>query len=341
MYRISKTVSSFSVIIQSMSRKIIVTGGAGFIGNNLIQALNQRGLTNILVVDHLGQSEKRRNLERVQFADYLDKADFRALLREDRAPQAGAVFHMGACSSTTETDPTYLDDNNTQYTRDLCEWSLRTGTRFIYASSAATYGDGSRGYSDEDAVTRSLKPLNLYGWSKQRFDLWALESGALRSIAGLKYFNVYGPGEDHKGNMRSVVNKAYDQVLREGEMRLFKSYRPEIRDGEQERDFIYVSDAAAVTLFFYDNPSVSGLFNCGTGAARTWVDLAKALFAAAGRPPVIRFIEMPPEIREKYQYHTQADLKKLRAAGYKAPFLSVEEGVRRYVQEYLAQKPVS
>ena len=320
-----------------MGPKMIVTGGAGFIGSNLVKALNERGLHDILVVDHIGKSEKRSNLERIRFSDYLDKDDFRTLLREGRAPRANGVFHLGACSSTLETNEAYLHDNNTQYTRDLCEWSLRTGARFVYASSGATYGDGSKGYSDDGSVTPTLKPLNPYGWSKQRFDLWALSTGVLRNIAGLKYFNVYGPGEGHKGPMRSVVNKSYSQVAQEGEMRLFKSYRPEYPDGEQVRDFIYVTDAVAVTLFFYDHPSISGLFNCGTGAARTWVDLAKALFAAVDRPPKIRFVEMPAEIRAMYQYHTQADLTKLRAAGYTAPFLSIEEGVRRYVQEELGR----
>lgn len=320
-----------------VNKRIIVTGGAGFIGSNLVQALNDRGLTDILIVDHLGGLEKNRNLDRLRFADYLDKSDFRLRLTRGQTPPAHAVFHLGACSSTTETDEAYLEDNNTQYTRDLCEWSLRTGARFIYASSAATYGDGSKGYSDNDSVTPTLQPLNLYGGSKHRFDLWAIRSGAIRSIAGLKYFNVYGPGEDHKGSMRSMANKAYGQVMRDGEIRLFKSYQPEIRDGEQKRDFIYVTDAVAVTLFFYDHPTASGLFNCGTGTARTWVALAQALFAAVGQPPQIRFIEMPEEIRGQYQYHTQADLRKLRAAGCSVPFLSVEEGVRRYVQGHLAQ----
>ncbi len=320
-----------------MSERIIVTGGAGFIGSNLVKALNERGITDILIVDHTDESEKRGNLERIRFADYIDKADFRGMLRTNRVPAARGVFHLGACSSTTETDEAYLNDNNYQYTRDLCEWSLRTKTRFIYASSGATYGDGSQGYSDEDSVTPTLKPLNLYGWSKHRFDLWALSTGAIRNIAGLKYFNVYGPGEDHKGPMRSVVSKSYGQVVRDREISLFKSYRPGYRDGEQDRDFIYVTDAVAVTLFFYDHPSVCGLFNCGTGTARTWIDLAKALFAATGVPPKIRFIEMPPEIQDRYQYHTQADMRKLHSAGYTAPFLSIEQGVRDYVQSYLAK----
>lgn len=319
-----------------MTPRFIVTGGAGFIGSNLVQALNLRGCDDITVVDHLESSLQRRNLERLRFAEYLDKAEFRELLRAGRLPKAECVFHLGACSSTTETNADYLRDNNTRYTRELCEWAMGARVRFIYASSAATYGGGERGYSDEDAATPSLAPLNLYGQSKQQFDLWALETGAIRRIAGVKYFNVYGPGEDHKGEMRSLVNKAYDQIMRTGELALFKSYRPEYRDGEQTRDFVYVSDAVAVTLFFCDHPEVAGIFNCGTGVARTWLDLARALFAAMNRPPRIKFIEMPAAIRDKYQYHTQADMAKLRRAGYAAPFLSVEEGVRRYVRDYLA-----
>jgi ADP-L-glycero-D-manno-heptose 6-epimerase len=221
-----------------MDQSIIVTGGAGFIGSNLVAALNRRGHHNITVVDHIdpaGGDARRRNLERLSFTSYVDKAAFREMLGTGRVPAARAVFHLGACSSTTETNERYLRDNNTDYTRELCDWALRIGARFIYASSAATYGDGSRGYSDDDAVTPTLQPLNLYGSSKQWFDLWALESGAIKSIAGIKYFNVYGPWEDHKGDMRSLVNKAHAQILRDGEIGLFKSYRPEYRDGEQER----------------------------------------------------------------------------------------------------------
>ncbi len=320
---------------------IIVTGGAGFIGSNLVEALNRRGHDDVVVVDHIDDDPaKQRNLGRLDIAEYFDKVEFLARVRSNRAPKATAVFHLGACSSTTETDERYLRDNNTDYTRELCEWALRSESRFVYASSAATYGDGSRGYSDHDAATPTLQPLNLYGASKQWFDLWALETGALKKIAGVKYFNVYGPWEDHKGDMRSLVNKAYAQVLRDGEITLFKSYRPEFKDGEQRRDFIHVDDAVAVTLFFLDRPAVSGLYNCGTGVARTWNDLAQALFAAVGIPPRIRFIDMPESIRDRYQYHTQADMTKLRAAGYSAPFLQIEDGVRRYVHEYLKPQSV-
>lgn len=316
-----------------MPERLIVTGGAGFIGSRLVKALNDRGYTDILVVDYLDAPLKKNNLERIQFSDYLGKDEFRIRLREDRLPQVSGVFHLGACSSTTETNGAYLTDNNYLFTRELCEWALRMNARFVYASSAATYGDGRKGYCDEDCMTPTLEPLNLYGKSKQQFDLWALQTGVLRFIAGLKYFNVYGPWEDHKGDMRSVVNKSFDQVLKNGTITLFKSHRPDYRDGEQKRDFVYVDDAVAATLFFYDNPSISGLFNCGTGAARTWLDLAHAVFQAMNRPPHIVFIDTPESVREQYQYFTQADISKLRKTGYSRPFRSIEDGVRQYVNE--------
>ena len=321
-----------------MNERFIVTGGAGFIGSNLVKALNDRGCTDIIVVDNLNNLIKHSNLDRIRFRAYYDKVDFRAMLRENRVPSVDAVFHLGACSSTTEINETYIEDNNYRYTRDLCEWSLKMGARFIYASSAATYGNGARGHSDEDSIIPTLEPLNLYGRSKQMFDLWALETGAIRNIVGLKYFNVYGPWEDHKGDMRSMVNKAYGQVMRNGRITLFKSHRSDYSDGEQDRDFVHVSDAVAVTLFFYDHPEISGLFNCGTGTARTWIDLASAVFAAVGMPPDIVFIDMPENIRSAYQSHTQADIAKLRRAGYTAPFLCIEEGVDRYVREHLERK---
>lgn len=317
--------------------KAIVTGGAGFIGNNLVAALNARGCDDIIVVDNLTDA-KQRNLDRVTFARYLDKSDFRKKLLAGDIPDVDTVFHLGACSSTMETDEAYLADNNFLYTRQLCEWALAKGARFVYASSAATYGDGSEGYSDAHALIPSLKPLNLYGQSKQMFDLWALQNGLLDSIVGLKYFNVYGPWEDHKGPMRSLVKKAYTQIKETGGIKLFKSHRPDYEDGRQERDFVYVRDAVDVTLFFHDHPDVSGIFNCGTGQARTWVDLAEALFTAMDLPPAISFIPMPVEIRDNYQYHTQSDVAKLRAADYETPWTSIEDGVADYVRSYLAKQ---
>ena len=315
----------------------IVTGAAGFIGSRLVAALNRRGIDNILVVDHPTHPAQEQNLAALRFRERLDVDVFRAALRAGRIPPTRTLFHLGACSDTTETNAAYLADNNTRYTEELCQWALASGTRFIYASSAATYGDGSRGYSDDDAVMSTLQPLNLYAKSKQEFDLAALRAGWLQRITGLKYFNVYGPGENHKGDMRSVVHKAFHQIRATGELQLFKSYRPDFRDGEQRRDFVYVEDAVAVTLFFHDHPEVSGLFNCGTGHARTWLDLGRAVFAAMGRAPHISFVEMPVAIRDKYQYHTEADLAKLRAAGCGHAFVSLEDGVRDYVQNYLSR----
>lgn len=320
-----------------MSERFIVTGGAGFIGSNIVAALNARGDANIVVVDDLGRDEKWKNLVGLRYDEYLDKDTFRRMVLEDRLKDVSAVFHMGACSATTETDAAYLADNNYRVTRELCEWCLRNGTRFIYASSGATYGDGALGYSDADAVTSNLRPLNMYGYSKHMFDLWALQNNLLDRIVGLKFFNVYGPREDHKGDMRSVVHKSYGQIRESGVVRLFKSYKPEYRDGEQVRDFVFVKDAVDVCLYFDRNRKGSGLFNVGTGRCRTWLDLANATFAAMGLESNIEFIEMPAHLRGKYQYHTEADIAKLRGAGYVRDMTSLEQGVKEYVQGWLAR----
>ena len=320
-----------------MKAQLIVTGAAGFIGRNLVAALNARGVTNLLLVDQLGTDDKWRNLTGLQFTDLISPSEFRARLAAGAIGETTTLFHLGACSATTERDADFLLENNTHYTRALCEWCLRSGTRFIYASSAATYGDGQLGYSDADDTTRRLRPLNMYGYSKHLFDQWAMQRGWFDRIAGLKYFNVYGPHEDHKGDMRSVVHKAYHQILETGEVTLFRSHRADYADGEQRRDFIYVRDAVDVTLFFHDHPAKSGLFNCGTGASRTWLDLARAVFAALGREPRIRFIDLPAHLQAKYQYFTEADAAKLRSAGFTAPFTSLESGVADYVRTHLIQ----
>lgn len=319
-----------------MSR-YIVTGAAGFIGSNIVAALNARGEEDILVVDRLGKDEKWKNLVGLKYTDYIEGDEFRHAVQQDGLDKVTAVFHMGACSATTEKDASYLVDNNYRLTRDLCEWCLRNGSRFVYASSGATYGDGALGYSDEDDVTPTLKPLNMYGYSKHMFDLWALRAGLLNEeIVGLKFFNVYGPREDHKGDMRSVVNKAFGQIRSEGVVRLFKSYNSDYKNGEQVRDFVYVKDAVDVCLHFAENRRVSGLFNVGTGTSRTWLDLARAVFSAMNREPKIEFIEMPEELRGKYQYRTEADISKLRRVGYSTPMTTLEAGVRDYVQNTLS-----
>lgn len=318
-----------------MSRPLIITGAAGFIGRNVVAALNGRGVTNLILVDQLGTDDKWRNLRGLEFEDLLAPEKFIALAEAHRAPRPDAVIHLGACSATTERDADFLLENNTHYTRRLCEWALGHDARFVYASSAATYGAGEQGYSDAEDRLSSLRPLNMYGQSKHLFDLWARRHGLLGRIAGLKYFNVFGPFEDHKGDMRSLVHKAHGQILARGWLELFESDRPDYAHGEQKRDFIYVRDAVDVTLHFVEHREVSGLFNCGTGQARTWLDLARALFTAMGRPPDIRFIPLPPELRGKYQYFTQADTAKLRGAGYSRPFLSLEAGVEDYVRTHL------
>src|ERR1041385_1603245 len=319
-----------------MSKRIVVTGAAGFIGRNVVATLNDRSHDNLLLVDSLGTDEKWRNLVELRFDDLLDRGEFLSLVERGKLHDVEAVIHLGACSSTTEADAGFLLENNYRYTRTLCEWCFEKNIRFIYASSAATYGDGSDGYSDEDTVTPTLKPLNMYGYSKHMFDLWALRSGLLNRIVGLKYFNVFGPYEDHKGDMRSVVNKAYEQILSNGEGALFNSYKSEMADGEQKRDFIYVRDAVAVTLHFLEKRDVGGLFNCGTGRARSWKDMVMAVFSTMERRANIKFIEMPESIREKYQYFTQAEVGKLRqAGGFMNPFTSLEDSVRDYVKTYL------
>jgi ADP-L-glycero-D-manno-heptose 6-epimerase len=315
---------------------IIVTGGAGFIGSALVHGLNQRGITDILVVDELGTSGKWKNLRGLSFADYLEKDDFLDQVLEDRTPESiDAVLHMGACSSTTEEDVSFLIRNNFEYTRQLALWAEDTGIRFIYASSAATYGDGAQGFDDDEDRIDRLRPLNPYGYSKQLFDLWARQEGLLNRIVGLKYFNVFGPNEYHKGDMRSFVLKGYEQITTAGKVKLFKSYHPSYGDGEYIRDFIYIKDAVDMTLFFLDHREICGLFNVGTGQGRTWNDYVKAIFAATGARPAIEYVEMPQSIRPQYQYFSQARMDKLHTAGYDRPTLALEDAVADYVKNYL------
>lgn len=320
-----------------MAKKTVVTGAAGFIGRNLAAELNARGYDNLLLVENLGRDEKWHNLVGLDYEDILNPAAFLKCVEEGKLTDVDAIFHLGACSATTERDADFLVENNYRYTRTLCEWSLKHKVRFIYASSAATYGDGSKGYSDQTPLAE-LQPLNMYGYSKHMLDLWAQKHGHLDHVVGLKYFNVYGPYEDHKGDMRSMVHKAYGQIKQTGKVRLFKSYKPEYGDGQQMRDFVYVKDAVAVTLYFLDHREIGGLYNCGTGQARSWLDLMNAVFAAMNLKPNIEFIEMPEILRGKYQYFTQADMSKLRAAGYKAPFTSLEDAVLDYVKFLAARE---
>jgi ADP-L-glycero-D-manno-heptose 6-epimerase len=321
---------------------IIVTGGAGLIGSAVVQHLNSSGREDILIVDHLGHTDKWRNLSPLRFMDYLEKDAFERLLDDGtlagRLPGGAtldAVIHLGACSATTEPDATYLIRNNFEYSRKLALAALSVDARFIYASSAATYGNGEYGFIDDDCQLPLLRPMNMYGYSKQLFDLWALRRGILDRIVGIKYFNVYGPNEQHKGEMRSLVLKAYEQIGSTGTLRLFKSHRPEYGDGEQLRDFVYVKDAAAMTLHFLQDRHSHGIFNVGGGTTVSWNRLARAVFSAMNKTVNIEYIEMPESIRATYQYLTCADTAKIHAAGYLKPVVPVEEAVSDYIRNYL------
>ncbi len=317
---------------------VIVTGGAGFIGSCIVRALNDKGIEDIIIVDNIRETDKWMNMRNKKYLEYIHRDDFLPRLSEF-AGKVTHVIHMGACSATTERNFDFLYKNNFEYTKTLWRFCARTGASFIYASSAATYGDGSEGFSDEEDIKR-LRPLNGYGYSKQLFDLWVeKELAAGESVphqhVGFKFFNVYGPNEYFKGTMASVIFHTFNDVNRTGKKGLFKSYKEGYEDGGQLRDFVYVKDLCKVIMFMIDNPEVSGLFNLGTGKARSFRDLALATFAAMGKEPNIEYIEMPETLRGKYQYYTQATMDKLRRAGYTEPFYSLEDGAKDYVQNYL------
>ena len=314
---------------------IVVTGGAGFIGSAIVQALNDRGRTDLIVVDEVDHPEKEKNLISIKYHELRGKDVFLENVLNLDLPSIEAIIHMGACSSTTETNEVFLTENNYDYTRHLAQYALKKDIRFIYASSAATYGNGEMGYRDDESKLHTLKPLNLYGESKQKFDLWAEGQGVLDRIVGLKYFNVFGPNEYHKEDMQSMVRKGFLQARDTNKIRLFKSYRKEYADGGQERDFLYIKDAVKMTLFFLDQQDAGGIFNVGAGKARNWNDLATTVFKAMDREPKIEYIEMPDSIRDQYQYHTSAEMKKIRDAGYTEPITSLEEGITDYIQNYL------
>lgn len=317
---------------------IIVTGGAGFIGSAFVWKLNREGIEDIIIVDRLGSTDKWKNLVNLRYADYLHRDAFLKMATEDAVPfKADALIHMGACSSTTERDADFLWTNNFSYTRTMSAWAMKQSIRFIYASSAATYGNGSQGFSDDHAKIPGLKPINMYGYSKQVFDVWSLKHKQENKMAGIKFFNVFGPNEYHKGDMTSVIFKAFHQIRQTGKVRLFKSYLPEYGDGGQMRDFVYVKDCVDAMWWLLQNPAANGIFNLGTGKARTWNDLIQAVFAAMNIKPDIEYIEMPEGLRNQYQYFTQAEMGKLKTAGCPVNFSPLEDSVRDYVVNYLQQ----
>jgi ADP-L-glycero-D-manno-heptose 6-epimerase len=318
---------------------LLVTGGAGFIGSNVVASLNEAGRTDVVVCDWLGNDGKWRNLQKRQLADLVGPAD---LPRWLEGRKLDAVIHLGAISDTTATDGDAVMDNNFRLSLKLLDWCTAARTPFIYASSAATYGDGEAGFSDAWSVAalKRFKPMNLYGWSKHLFDLALADRVEKKEKlppqwAGCKFFNVFGPNEYHKGAMMSLVAKRFDDAKAGTPIRLFKSHREGFADGAQSRDFIYVDDAVAVVRWLLDSPKVSGIFNVGTGKTRSFKDLMGAVYAAIGRPPEIEYIEMPAEIRDTYQYFTQAEVANLQRAGYNAGFAPLEDTVRRYVTQFL------
>lgn len=318
---------------------IVVTGGAGFIGSAIVWRLNQLGINNILIVDELGKDEKWKNLVNLDYVDYIDKHLF---LQKIEAGKLGigvaAIIHMGANSSTTEKDADHLMSNNYEYTKELANYCIKNSARFIYASSAATYGDGAMGFEDSNENCLKLRPLNMYGYSKNLFDIYAFKNHMLDKIVGIKYFNVFGPNEYHKGDMRSVVHKAFGQIVEHGSVKLFKSNLADYEDGGQMRDFVYVKDAVNMTLHFLENKDQNGLFNVGTGKARTWNSLITALFNAIGKPVNIEYVDMPEHLVSKYQYFTEAKLEKIKKAGYTNPISSLEDSVTDYVKNYLMKE---
>lgn len=315
---------------------ILVTGAAGLIGSAVVWELNRRGFENIVIAEILGSDEKWRNLVPLKYASYIDANE---LLNHPASPSTRdvrCIFHLGACSATTEKDADYLMRNNYAFTMQLARWALAEKLRFVYASSAATYGDGSAGMSDLDPdQLPALRPLNMYGYSKHLVDLHAHRNGWLTKITGLKYFNVFGPNEDHKGGMRSVVHKAFHEISSTGKVSLFRSHHPDYPDGGQIRDFLYVKDAAAVTVDLALNPGATGIFNVGSGIASTWIDLVTPIFAALGLPVAIDFVDMPEQLRGRYQYHTRADISRLLQHGVAATFTPLAEAVHDYVSHYL------
>jgi ADP-L-glycero-D-manno-heptose 6-epimerase len=323
---------------------IIVTGAAGFIGSNIVADLNAAGRTDLILVDELGTQSKWKNIAKRRFQDFVLPSELHSLL--GKLSGGDLVFHMGANSSTTVTDGDAVLINNFRTSKNLWDWCVATKTPLIYASSAATYGDGALGFADDQRLDAldALRPLNLYGWSKHAFDKWAVERSdaghAPPQWCGLKFFNVYGPNENHKGDMRSLVSKNAAIVSQGGTIKLFKSHRPDFEDGQQLRDFVYVKDCTSVMLWLAGQPQVNGIFNLGTGVARSFVDLVRAIGRALDKPVNLEFFDMPESIRVNYQYFTRAEMNKLVAAGYRMEMHTLEDGVADYVRRYLIQPDI-
>ncbi len=318
----------------------IITGGAGFLGSALIWELNKAGIKDILVVDNLASSDKWKNLVPLRYSDYIHRDTFMQNMQAHGLSyfslKTQGIIHLGACSSTTEKDADFLMRNNFHYSRDLCSAAVKHKVRFINASSAATYGDGSLGFDDNEEQLHTLRPLNMYGYSKHLFDLWLKRNKLLNKVVSLKFFNVYGPNEYHKENMRSVVCKAFEEISTTGALRLFKSNHEKYADGGQMRDFVYVKDCTRIMHWLLTVPSVNGIFNVGTRTARTWNDLAMAVFSAMNIPPHITYVDMPEELSGKYQNYTKASMDKLIGLGCLPCSITLEEGIRDYVQNYLS-----
>lgn len=317
---------------------ILLTGAAGFIGSYMLGYLNKKGFTNIIIVDDFSEEDKWFNFDSKSFTAKVEREELFSWL-QSTGQQVDAVYHLGARTDTTEFDYSIHERLNVQYSKDIWNYCVKNNIPLLYASSAATYGSGELGYKDDHAIVDRLQPLNPYGVSKNEFDKWALQQDRQPPFwAGVKFFNVYGPNEYHKGRMASVIFHAYNQIKKTGKVKLFRSHKPEFKDGEQLRDFIYVEDVAAVCYWLMENKPSSGLYNVGTGKARTFNDQVTAIFTSLGLRPQIEYIDTPEDIRDKYQYFTEADMSKLHTAGYNQPFFSLEEGVKDYVTNYLQQK---
>ncbi|MCI0449949.1 MAG: ADP-glyceromanno-heptose 6-epimerase [Chlorobi bacterium] len=318
----------------------IITGGAGFIGSAICWRLNTLGINDILIVDTDMEGTKKQNVDSLEYADFIDKDTFlKQIIKGAINYKVDSIYHMGACSSTTEDDMEFLKENNVEYSKHLAGWCLKNDVKYIYASSGATYGAGEQAFDDDVELFPRLKPLNKYGLSKHMFDLWVVENNLHEKFVGLKYFNVFGPNENHKGDMRSMVNKAYGQIMQNGKLKLFKSLKRDYKDGEQKRDFIYVKDAVDMTLYFDPltaaGKDLTGIYNIGSGTASTWLELAGAIFTALDKVPMIEFIDMPENIKNQYQYYSKANISKLREAGYSKSCMNLKDSVKDYVQNYL------